>query len=251
MTDFVDIHSHSLWGIDDGAKNFDETVNMCFCAEDNETKTLFVTPHLIYWDSAEELYDKREAKVQRLEEVLEEEGSSLEIKKGFEILCDDEIFEVKHFLPYTLNESRYILIEFDFRKTSEADVISWCEYLKSFGLIPIIAHPERYGFVIEDVTCLNRISDLGVLFQINAGSPAGMFGSAEAEIACAMLNNGYADFVGSDAHSLLRRNPDMLSLFEEYPYDTDSDLLKRAAIDNPQYILSDREFFPIRYQKMV
>ena len=80
------------------------------------------------------------------------------IKKGFEILCDDEIFDIKYFKPYTLNESRYILIEFDFYKTAEEDVKSWCKYLQSFGLVPIIAHPERYGFVMDDMSCLDRLS---------------------------------------------------------------------------------------------
>ena len=93
----IDIHSHTLWGMDDGAGSFNETMNMCLCAEENETGTLFLTPHLIYWDSAEELYDKREAKIERLTETLEDEDSSLVIKKGFEILCDDEIFSIKHF----------------------------------------------------------------------------------------------------------------------------------------------------------
>ncbi len=250
LTDFIDIHSHTLWGVDDGARNLDETVNMCFCAEENETKTLYVTPHLIYWNEADMLYDRRENKVERLCEILEEESSNLVIKKGFEILCDDEIFEIKHFLPYTLNQSRYILIEFDFRKTTEADVTSWCKYLCSFGLVPIIAHPERYGFVVENVSCLDRLSDQGVLFQINAGSPAGLFGESAEYISCKMLNSGYADFIGSDAHRLNIRNTDILSLIRDYPYDTDEELLKRALSVNAQYINDDKEFLPIRIKNM-
>ncbi len=250
LSDFVDIHSHTLWGMDDGSRSLDETVDMCLCAEENETKTLFLTPHLIYWDNAEELYDVREEKAERLIEVLSDEGSELVIKKGFEILCDDEIFGIKHFLPYTLNESRYILIEFDFRKTTCDDVLSWCRYLKSFGLIPIIAHPERYGFVIDDVNSLNKLSDAGVLFQINAGSPAGMFGPEAEDISIKMLECGYVDFMGSDAHSFNGRNTDILSQVREYPYDTDEQLLKRALCLNAQYIIDDREFLPIRINKI-
>ena len=250
LTDFIDIHSHALWGIDDGAKVLDESIDLCFCAEDSETKTLFLTPHLIYWDSAETLLDVRERKIYELQDILEKEGASLTVKKGFEILCDDDIFDVKHFLPYTLNESRYILIEFDFFKTTAADVLSWCKYLKSFGLIPIIAHPERYGFVSDDISSLDKLSDEGVLFQINAGSPAGVFGMNAAEISFSMLNNGYADFVGSDAHGMIGRNTDMSSLFDDYPYDTDENMLIRAAVNNPQCIVNDKSFFPIRNKKM-
>ena len=242
----IDIHSHSLWGLDDGSRSFDETLDMCFCAEDNGTGILFVTPHLMYWDTAESLYDKREEKVHILEDNLDEQGSSLIIKKGFEILCDDDIFAIKHFKPYTLNGSRYVLIEFDFLKTSEEDVASWCNYLKSFGLVPVIAHPERYGFVLDDITCINRLSDNGVLFQINAGSPAGAFGEGEMRVSCNMINCGFVDFIGSDAHRINMRNTNMAFSIEGYPESVDMDVIRKAALVNPKVILNDSEYIPER-----
>lgn len=247
---FIDIHSHTLWGMDDGARELGETLEMCECAEDNGTSTLFLTPHLIYWDQAEDLCDERDEKADILVDELDEIGSSLEIVKGFEILCDDEIFDIKYFKPYTLNESRYILIEFDFFKTSQEDVFSWCEYLSSFGLVPIIAHPERYDFVADNIACLDKLSEAGVLFQINAGSPAGAFGDIEMNIACKMLHAGYADFVGSDAHRIDVRNTDMLAMFDEYPYsisDADIELISRI---NPEYILNDKKIYPKRKKYM-
>ncbi len=247
---FIDIHSHSLWGIDDGAQSFAETLDMCECAEENETGVLFVTPHLIYWNQAEELLDVRDAKVERLCAELEEADSSLIIKKGFEILCDDDVFDVKYFKPYTLNESRYILIEFDFFKTTEDDVKSWCKYIQSFGIVPIIAHPERYGFVIDDISSLDRLSDSGVLFQINAGSPAGVFGDNEMDVSCKMLEAGYVDFIGSDAHRVNVRNTDMLSLFEEYPYAIGKEELNKIAKITPNYILDDKKYVPQRKKYM-
>ena len=242
----VDIHSHALWGIDDGARHFDDSVDLCIMAEDSGTKTLFLTPHLMYWQQAESLFDLREEKIEKLNEVLEENESEIILKKGFEILCDDDIFNVKYFNPYTLNGSRYILIEFNFFKTNEADVLSWCKYLTSFGLVPIIAHPERYGFVLDDISCIKRLSETGVLFQMNAGSPTGMFGREEQDASCRMLNNGYVDFIGSDAHDLYGRNTDLYACIEMYPDFVDSDLLCKAAVLNPEYILKDKEYRPIR-----
>ena len=247
---FIDIHSHTLWGIDDGSQSFGETLDMCECAEDSNTSTLFLTPHLIYWNQAEELCDERDEKAFMLKDELDERYSSLEIVKGFEILCDDEIFDIKYFRPYTLNESRYILIEFDFFKTVEEDVKSWCKYLTSFGLVPIIAHPERYDFVADDIGCLDRLSEQGALFQINAGSPAGMFGDTEMDISCKMLEAGYADFVGSDAHRINIRNTDMLSMFEEYPYIANDDDIDLIAKINPEYILKDKKICPKRKKYM-
>ena len=242
----IDIHSHTLWDVDDGARSFDESVEMCFMADDTGTKTLFLTPHLMYWERAEELYDIREMKVEQLAETLDENFSGLILKKGFEILCDDEIFNIKYFKPYTLNGSRYLLIEFDFFKTSESDVVSWCNYITSFGLVPIIAHPERYGFVLDNPACVNTLSKIGALFQLNAGSPAGMFGEEEADVACEMLNKGYGDFIGSDAHSLFSRNTDMFACIDAYPEFIDAELLHKAAVDNPQFILQDKKYVPLR-----
>lgn len=246
MDKIIDIHSHTLWGIDDGSRRFDETVEMCFEAEDNGTSVLFVTPHLMYWDRAEELFDMRNQKISVLCEELEEHESELIIKPGFEILCDDDIFSIRHFLPYTLNSSRYILIEFDFYKTAERDVMVWCDYLKSFGLTPVIAHPERYSFVQDDINSLNRLSDKNVLFQINAGSPAGDFGEEEMHISAQMINCGFVDFIGSDAHSSRGRNTEISILFDEYPFECDMSLVEKAACDNPKFILEDGIYVPNR-----
>lgn len=246
MEKIIDIHSHTLWGIDDGSRSFDETLEMCFDAEDSGTSVLFVTPHLMYWEQAEELYDVRNQKISVLCEELEEHESELIIKPGFEILCDDDIFSVKHFLPYTLNGSRYILIEFDFYKTAESDVVSWCDYLKSFGLTPIIAHPERYTFVHDDITSLNRLSDRDILFQINAGSPAGDFGEKEMLISAQMINCGFVDFIGSDAHSSVGRNTEIDVLLDEYPYECDMSLVEKASCINPKFILEDGIYIPNR-----
>ncbi len=244
----TDIHSHSLWDIDDGAEDFDESVDMCFVAEESGTKALFVTPHLMYWGQAEALYDEREEKVEILCECLEDNESSLVIKKGFEILCDDEIFNINYFKPYTLCDSRYILIEFNFYKTSFNDVVSWCDYLLSFGLVPIIAHPERYEFVMDNASCVEALSEKGVLFQMNAASPTGVFGDREAYVACEMLNCGFVDFVGSDAHDLRMRNTDILSCLEMYPEELNIDLFKKAACYNPEFILKDGLYKPQRLE---
>ncbi len=250
VENLIDIHSHTLWGIDDGASSLRETLDMCSLAEESKTSTLFLTPHLIYWDSSEKLLDERDEKVEYLKETLYENEIDIDIKTGFEILCDDEIFSIKYFKPYTLNESRYILIEFDFFKTTEEDVISYCKYLKSFGLVPVIAHPERYNFVIQNKSVLDKLSDLGALFQINAGSPVGVFGEAQMNVACEMLIAGYVDFIGSDAHRNTVRNTDMYSFIEDYPYFVCESQIKLFAQENPLCIINDKKIAPKRLKFM-
>ena len=238
---YIDIHSHTLWDIDDGSKDLEETLELCDMAAHSGTEHLFMTPHLIYWESAEELYDEREWKFRQLKEILREEDIDLEIHRGFEILCDDDIFDVKYFKPYTLCGSRYILIEFDFFKTSVEDVFSWCDYLLSFGLVPIIAHPERYQFFISEESAIDVLSEKGVLFQINSGSAAGMFGSDIQYFAEKMINRGFADFIGSDAHDLIMRNTDMEFCFDNYSDDIDFELLEKACSINPLKIIKHEQ----------
>lgn len=238
---YIDIHSHVLWDIDDGSKDFGETINLCDMAMRSGTAQLFLTPHLIYWDNAGDLFDEREHKIERLTEFLDEEDFDLEIHKGFEILCDDDIFDIKYFKPYTLCGSRYILIEFDFFKTEVDDVLSWCNYLRSFGLVPVIAHPERYQFFISEYEAIEKLSDMGVLFQINSGSAAGMFGSKVRKFAERMINKGYADFVGSDAHDLMMRNTDMDFCFNNYSDDINMELLEIAYSSNPLKLIKDEQ----------
>ena len=236
-----DIHSHVLWGMDDGSKDLQTTVELCDMAAESGTGTLFLTPHLMYWEISENLYDKRERKFEVLGEVLEDEDIPLRIEKGFEILCDDDIFDVKYFKPYTLCGSRYILIEFDFFKPTYEDVNAWCEYLKSFGLVPIIAHPERYEFFLNDYSAIDKLSQKGNLFQINSGSAAGMFGDDVQDFAERMINCGFADFFGSDAHDLRFRNTDISFCLENTPFGLDEDVLEKALFINPQKIIKDEQ----------
>ncbi|MEE1503085.1 MAG: CpsB/CapC family capsule biosynthesis tyrosine phosphatase [Acutalibacteraceae bacterium] len=237
---YIDIHSHVLWDIDDGSKDVYETINLCDMACSSGTSDLFVTPHLIYWENSGDLLDERDWKCEKLSEILEDEEIDLKIHKGFEILCDDEIFEIKYFKPYTLCGSRYILIEFDFFKTSVDDVLSWCSYLITFGLVPVIAHPERYQFFLSEEKAIDELSKKGVLFQINSGSAAGMFGSRVKSFAEKMINKGYADFIGSDAHDLMMRNTDIDFCLDNYE-ELDTENLERILYTNPMKIINDEQ----------
>ncbi|MGN0526206.1 MAG: tyrosine-protein phosphatase [Acutalibacteraceae bacterium] len=244
--EFIDIHSHVLWNIDDGSRSFYETLDLCAMAEDVGTKILFLTPHLMYWDRAEDLFDQRNEKAEKLRQVLLQEGIDLKLELGFEILCDDDIFNVKYFKPYTLCGSRYILIEFDFFKTSEEDVTAWCNYLISNGLVPIIAHPERYEFVLDDFSVFQRLSDKGVLFQMNGCSAEGAFGAEVENTALRMLEYGFVDFVGSDAHNINRRNTELSRCFEEFESKLIDDFFDIVCWNNPQCVIKNEQIIPRR-----
>ncbi len=251
MSKTIDIHSHVIWDVDDGARTEEEAIELCKIAAEKGTHTLFLTPHLMYWVEAEDLYDETMEKAEYLREVLEEEGINLVLKTGFEILCDDEIFDVDYFKPYTLCGSRYLLIEFDFFKTSAEDVIAWCSYLISYKVVPIIAHPERYNFTKLFPEVVDKLSDMGVLFQLNTGSLDGSFGSDSRSFAVQMLENGYADFIASDAHMTEGRNTDINGWYDTCPYSLSPEESKRIFCDNPQSVIDDTEIIPKRKKRFV
>lgn len=250
MNDFIDIHSHTLWEIDDGASDIQISVDMCAEAFENGTTTLFLTPHLMYWEDAEELFEERNEKAEELQRILDYNEIELELKRGFEILCDDDIFEINYFAPYTLCDSRYLLIEFDFFKPTQDDVQAWCKYILSCGVIPIVAHPERYVFVHENPELLNKLSDLGVLFQVNMGSLSGSFGEVIQNLAADMLNKGFVDFIGSDAHDFRIRNTDLAYHIENLPEECNRVLLEKALCENPSFIINNELYKPQRAEKM-
>lgn len=210
-----DIHSHILYGVDDGAGNLSDSVEMAQLAAESGTKGLIATPHCNipgvfdnYWTA--ELLEKLSV----LRQELKKRNIPIEIYSGQEVFLSKK-FEthLKNGEFITLNNSRYMLVELDFR-TDEASMMSRLQRLTDCGYVPIVAHPERYGLVIENPGIITAIKSSGCLVQVNAGSVLGDFGPYIKRTAQAILRNGLADFVASDAHSQYSRTPNLSDVHE-------------------------------------
>lgn len=105
----------------------------------------------------------------------------------------------------TLNDSKYMLIEFPMRKFDD-NICDIIYELQVRNIIPIIAHPERYKPIIENPIYINKFINEGYLFQMNTGSIEGKFGSDVKKITEVLLENGIYNFIGSDAHDTKNRN---------------------------------------------
>lgn len=210
-----DIHCHILPGVDDGSGNLNDSLEMAQLAAESGTEGIFATPHCNipgmfdnYWNS--ELNDK----LQKLKNALKEKNIPVEIYSG------QEIFLSKHFEAHlekgefiTLNNSEYMLVELNFR-IDEATAISRLGRLASCGCVPIVAHPERYGFVIENLSAVKKIHAAGALIQLNSSSLLGDFDVYIKRTADIIMQNGLADFVASDAHSQYSRTPNLAYIHE-------------------------------------
>ena len=210
-----DIHCHILHGVDDGSGNLSDSLEMAKLAADSGTKAIIATPHCNIPATFDNYWSKDiETKFSALRQAVRECGIPVEIYKGQEVFLSkkfEEHLEKGEFI--TLNDSRYMLVELDFR-IDEETAVSRIGRLVSHGYVPIIAHPERYSCVIGDTEAVEKFREAGALIQVNGGSLTGYFGNVIQKTAQRILFKGQADFVASDAHSQYRRTPDMTAVHE-------------------------------------
>ena len=200
----IDMHSHILPGIDDGAKNIEVTLEMLRQAVSDGTKKIVATPHYCM-EYAEEPYSSVKEIVQKLRILANKEKIDIEIFHGQEVYYSSEILKYfKNGDIGTINDSRYILIEFPMRQFDE-DVFDILYELQVRGLKPIIAHPERYSKVIQNPEYVNRFIDEDMLLQMNVGSIFGKFGNSVMRTSEILAKNNIYNFIGSDAHNTDKR----------------------------------------------
>ncbi|MDO5517456.1 MAG: capsular biosynthesis protein [Clostridium sp.] len=204
----IDIHSHILPGIDDGSKDMEMTIEMIRTAEACGTNEIIATPHYLL-EYGEARIDEVRKDVDNLNSLLVENGINVKVYSGQEVYFTENIVnDYSQGNIGTLNHSRYMLIEFDMRNYDE-NIFDYLYELQVKGIVPIIAHPERYRWLIKNPELINKFITEGYLFQLNSGSIKGLFGADVKKTAQMFLKNNIYSFIGSDAHNTARRNTDM------------------------------------------
>jgi protein-tyrosine phosphatase len=204
----IDIHSHILWGIDDGPKTIEESIEMVQMALEDGIHTIIATPHFIpgsYDTSGHVVLEK----VSMLNDFLRLRKIPVKILSGQEIYLDLKTEErLASGENLTLAGTKYILIEFPMAEIPYyADQAIYKLSLK--GYQPIIAHPERIHEVIKDPTALLPLIHKGCLLQVNSLSLEGGFGSRVKRTAEKLVRNHMVHLIGSDAHNVESRKPQL------------------------------------------
>ncbi|WP_097027920.1 tyrosine-protein phosphatase [Clostridium peptidivorans] len=205
-----DIHSHIIHGIDDGAKNLEESLKMVGIAEAEGFDYIVATPHYArgYYENS---YSAINEKVKDLNAVIKEKGIDIKVISGQEVYLDDNTLkDYKNGLLGCIGDTSYMLIEFPMDKLPK-NALDILYELRVRGVNPIIAHPERYKYFIEKPSLINSFLEEEYLFQINAGSLKGVFGKKVRDTAVTFINNGIVNFIGSDCHSLNKRCPGIIN----------------------------------------
>lgn len=237
MRDIVDIHSHILPGMDDGARTIEDAVQMGRMAANSGVKTMVATPHSIEIDMHPELaYTVNEA-VDLLNHIFIQEDIPLTLVAGMEIFARDDVTELLGegiLLP--LGDTHNVLVEFDFDDDTEHMGYIFYELIKA-GYAPVVAHPERYFEVMRDPSVVSEWIKMGCKLQINKGSILGRFGNTVRRTAGILLEKDLVFTVASDAHSPFVRTPHMREAMQELIHLTDTKTAEKLLCLNPRSLL--------------
>jgi protein-tyrosine phosphatase len=199
----IDIHSHVLYGMDDGARTLEDSLAMLRMAQEHGTTAIVATPHA----NLQYRFDP-ELISQRLEEVSHALGGTLEIHRGcdFHLSYDNIQDAIANPRKYTINGGPYLLVEFSdlliFKNTAEIFA-----RLQEAGMIPIITHPERNALLRQRLDQIATWVEAGALNQVTGQSLMGGFGRRAEEFAKLLLERGLVHFLASDGHDCEHRPP--------------------------------------------
>ena len=193
---FVDIHSHILPGIDDGAKNIDESLSLISEMKKIGYSKIFGTPH-IYPGVYNNDYEDIKTSYDSLKSCLKDREMNLEYAS--EYMLDDTLFRKIDDKSLLTIKNNYVLVELGFiSPPPNLDEIIFRLILN--GYIPIIAHPERYLYFNNNFNKFYNLKKKGCRFQLNILSITGYYGNIVLEMSKKLIDNQIIDYVASDIH---------------------------------------------------
>ena len=233
----VDIHSHILYGLDDGARTFDDSMTMLRLAADSGTTDIVATPH----SNSQFTFDP-ELIARKIVELQTAAGPLPRIHRGCDFHLSPENIQDALANPnkYAINHLCYLLVEFSDllipRTTQEIFA-----RLMSAGLTPIITHPERNGLLHSRFDEVQSWVENGALVQVTAGSLLGGFGRGARSAATELMNRNLVHFIASDAHDTEHRTPILRDAYEYVAKTWNSGLAELLFISAPQAVISGEE----------
>ena len=248
----IDIHTHILPGLDDGARDFDEACAMAEMAVSSGVKGLIVTPHSNDpYGYKNESSDDLKRHFTHFREILKKERLPINVYPGMEILASMDVVEkLKMGRLWTLNGSKYVLVEFAFEEE-----VWWMEgildEIRRGGFIPIIAHPERYACIQEQPNLLFDWYIKGCHAQMNKGSILGRFGHSAEVTADLFLRHYLYSCIASDAHRRHIRTTDMNQVKKYMQQHYSNDYSRLLFEINPLNVLQNQRMRMMNRPRMI
>ncbi|MCC7235811.1 MAG: hypothetical protein IT163_10940 [Bryobacterales bacterium] len=238
----IDVHSHILHGLDDGAASFEVSLAMVDLAAGCGTTDIVATPH----SNLEFSFDPAvvEERIQRLREAAGDRAPRLHYGCDFHLSFDNIRDAIEHPRRYTINHGRYLLVEFSdmviFPNTTEI-----LGRLIEAGMVPVITHPERNPLLQLRLDSLKEWAAMGCLMQVTAQSFTGRFGRRAERFSRVLLDESMVDVVASDAHDTRHRPPNMKEAHAWLSRKVSRPFAGRVCVANPGAIIRDEPLPPL------
>ena len=194
----TDIHSHLIWGIDDGVKSEEESVDMLIGFIKLGYKKVITTPHIMhdhYKNTPENIY----AGLMKLREIIARKNLPIDVDAAAEYYIDEGFEQKLNSGKILTINNKFLLFEISYMNPPDnlARII--------FDMItkdytPLLAHPERYPFWSQKFDEFHKLKAQGVMLQLNIGSLTGYYGLQPKKIAEQLIDENLIDFIGSDLH---------------------------------------------------
>ncbi|UCS94441.1 capsular biosynthesis protein [Echinicola marina] len=224
----VDMHSHLIPGIDDGAKTLDESVAMVKRLKNFGLRKLITTPHVMteFYKNTPEIISEG---LEKLQKALIKEAIDIEIEAAAEYYLDEVFMEkINNGEPLLTFGDNHVLIETGF--INKPRMLQETLFaLETKGYKPIFAHPERYLYLHQDPQLLDSLIDKAVTFQINLLSLTGYYSKPVKTLAEKLIDRNAVKFVGTDCH-----NHRYLDSLEKLPSSKYYEKLSASKIANNQ-----------------
>jgi protein-tyrosine phosphatase len=238
----VDIHCHLLPGVDDGAKSWEISEEMCRIAVADGIQHIVCTPHA----NDEYAYDRaqHEATLQQLRERV---GGRIQLSLGcdFHFSFDNIQEALQSPERFVISGSDYLLVEFSDFAISPALQDALLRFI-SLGITPVITHPERNMVIQRRPELALQLAERGCVIQVTANSLTGHWGSTAKKMAYWLLEHDALHVVASDAHDPKHRPPVLSKAREAIAALHGAQVATALVHDNPRAIISGRPlpYFP-------
>jgi len=201
----VDVHSHLIPGIDDGAKDYETSLSCIREIARQGVQKIYVTPHFQTRRFKNDEDDVR-LRFEELKAKVADAKIDVDMQLAGEYLIDDgfraRMQSDKKFL--TIND-KYLLVEFSFNQSMMGMEELFFD-LQMMGYEVILAHPERYPYFDVDSDLLNKLKEQGVYFQSNILSFGGFYGKDVMKRSYQYVEKGWIEFLGTDMHNIKYRD---------------------------------------------
>lgn len=232
----IDFHTHILPNIDDGSTSMDETINLILEAKQVGFTGVISTSHYI-----QGYYETNEAERKKILCDVEKNVNELNLYLASEIYITTEIAKlINDGSASTINNTKYVL--FELPMNSEPLFVKDVIYgLIGDGYKPIIAHPERYNYVQENIGYVEELASMGTLFQANYGSIVGVYGNGAKRTIKQLLKRNLIDFLGTDVHRTNQIYPKIPKILKKLQKIVSESKLQEMTTLNAQKVLNNED----------